>query len=271
MHYYIITGASRGLGEAIAKKLLGKNSHVYCLSRTINNNLISLSKENNFNLTYVPCDLSLPINSNHKLQGILDEIPPLSIQSITLINNAATIEPIRHIDNCSLQEITDTFNVNLLTPVTFTSTFIRKFKDLPAKKKVINISSTGSKKSYDGLSCYISSKAGLSQFTKVVAEEQKDQPYPVETMLVEPGSMDTEMQKKISSTPEKHCSWVERFREIRKRGLLGSVETTAEHVFRLVSGKLTTAGNGKISGFLMTTVISLPECYLVDSPILALL
>lgn len=37
MKYYIITGTSRGLGEAISKKLIKKGNHLFCISRNENN------------------------------------------------------------------------------------------------------------------------------------------------------------------------------------------------------------------------------------------
>lgn len=234
MHYYIITGASRGLGEAIAKKLLGKNTMVYCLSRTPCHRLTTFSEAQGYALKYVPCDLSAVSTANHALLGILNTIPPRKIESITLINNAATIEPLRPIQECDIAAIASTFNINLVSPVVYTSTFIRTFQDLKAAKKIVNISSTGSQRAYGGLSCYIGSKAGLSQFTKVIQEEQKREKFPVEMILFESGSLDTHMQDKIALVPEERFAWVQRFREMKKQGLLRSVDSAADHVISLV-------------------------------------
>ncbi|HEX8041197.1 MAG TPA: SDR family NAD(P)-dependent oxidoreductase [Chryseosolibacter sp.] len=215
MHFYIITGASRGLGEAVAKKLLGENNQIYCLSRTFSRHLITLSEGNGTRLSYIPCDLSNIGRANETLQHILEEIRGEDIESITLINNAGRIDPIRPIDRCDENEIIKTFNVNLLAPVIFTSSFVRSLSHLDVKKTIINISSTASKKIYDGLSCYISSKAALSQFTRCVEEEQKQPANPVKMILFEPGSMDTRMQEKVVQAAENRSASVLRFRRMR--------------------------------------------------------
>lgn len=41
MNYYIVTGTSRGLGEALAYKLLDDNNHLICISRKKNMSLIA--------------------------------------------------------------------------------------------------------------------------------------------------------------------------------------------------------------------------------------
>jgi benzil reductase ((S)-benzoin forming) len=39
MKYYIITGSSKGLGESLTKRLLGNGNHVFCISRSKNEQL----------------------------------------------------------------------------------------------------------------------------------------------------------------------------------------------------------------------------------------
>lgn len=268
MHFYIITGASRGLGAAIAKKLLAENSQIYCLSRTSNRHLIRLAEETGSRLSYVPCDLNDTMRANEILQHILEEIPWEDIESITLVNNAGRIDPIRPIERCDEKDIIRTFNVNLLAPVILTSSFVRSLSHLDAEKTIINISSTASKKTYDGLSCYISSKAALSQFTRCIEEEQKGPVNPVKIVLFEPGSMDTGMQEKIAHAGD-NLSSVLRFRRMRKEGFRDSVDQVAEKVISLIRGYSALAG-GKISRFAMTLLIYMQAIEDEICPIIAL-
>lgn len=235
MHHYIITGASRGLGEAIGKILLKKEHHVYSLSRSISEDLSRSSSDNDVPLTAIPCDLSSTSAATQTLRKLLREIRKSNPRSITLINNAATIEPIRPIDLCSEEEIVNTMNVNLIAPMVFTATFIRELKGSKIRRTVLNVSSTGCRRTYDGLSCYITSKAGLSQFTAVVAEEQKREEDAVNILLFEPGSMDTTMQEEIISTPEEHCSIVQRFKKLKSEGLLAAPEAIAQKITHLIA------------------------------------
>lgn len=235
MHHYIITGASRGLGEAVGKILLRKEHHVYSLSRSISDELSRSSRDNHLSLTSIPCDLSSTSAATQTLRELLRKIRKKNAQSITLINNAATIVPIRPIDLCSEEEIINTMSVNLIAPMVFTATFIKELKGSKIRRTVVNISSTGCRRTYDGLSCYITSKAGLSQFTAVVAEEQKRDDDGVNVILFEPGSMDTAMQEEIVSTPEEHCSIVQRFKKLKSDGMLTAPETIAQKITGLIA------------------------------------
>lgn len=59
MKFAIITGASRGLGEAIARRLLQEQMAVISVSRTENEQLKELALEKGFNYTHFHCNLSL--------------------------------------------------------------------------------------------------------------------------------------------------------------------------------------------------------------------
>jgi benzil reductase ((S)-benzoin forming) len=58
MNYYIVTGASRGLGEAIVKELLATNNVIFYLSRTSNPALEQLAESKKTEIFYEKCDLS---------------------------------------------------------------------------------------------------------------------------------------------------------------------------------------------------------------------
>ncbi len=58
MNYIIITGASKGLGEALTQKLMNKDNHLICISRTKNNTLIEEAAKNDVKLDYIEYDLN---------------------------------------------------------------------------------------------------------------------------------------------------------------------------------------------------------------------
>lgn len=53
MKYFIITGTSRGLGEALAYALLETGNQLFCISRTRNESLINAANERHVPLEYL--------------------------------------------------------------------------------------------------------------------------------------------------------------------------------------------------------------------------
>ncbi|ELR71627.1 Oxidoreductase, short-chain dehydrogenase/reductase family [Fulvivirga imtechensis AK7] len=238
MHVYIITGASRGLGEAVAAKLLGPHNHVVGISRTKSYDLWEYAKKFGYRLSHVPCNLGSAWYEVER--AIYDAFAAIDINdasSITLINNAATIEPIKPIDKCSSQDVASAFALNALAPFILTARFIEKTTDLRIEKRVINISSGASRKGYSGLSCYGSAKAALNQFTQSVASEQENCSYPVRMILFEPYKMDTAMQAKIRSVKKTDFPQVKKFKKAKKVGKLNSAGQVAEEIMRLLFEK----------------------------------
>ncbi|MCK4979719.1 MAG: (S)-benzoin forming benzil reductase [Candidatus Delongbacteria bacterium] len=234
MNYYIITSTSRGLGEAIAKKLLNKNNFLSCLSSTRNNQLIALSEEQNCNLHYIEFDLNKVNEIDNLMEEIFQKIDPENIGSINLINNAGTIKPIIAIEQHTSEEIINSFNVNLISPAMITSKFIAKTTGYSFEKRIINISSGASKKPYDGWSTYCSSKAALDMFTQSVSVEQNKKEFPVKIVSFDPGIIDTDMHNEIRESNVEDFSQLERFIDFKEKGSLLTVEFVADKLIKLL-------------------------------------
>ncbi|WP_262362627.1 SDR family NAD(P)-dependent oxidoreductase [Paenibacillus antibioticophila] len=58
MKHIIITGTSRGIGEALANQLLDKNHHLICISRTTNQQIIDQAQMRNCRIDYFNYDLT---------------------------------------------------------------------------------------------------------------------------------------------------------------------------------------------------------------------
>ncbi|MDA3838388.1 MAG: SDR family NAD(P)-dependent oxidoreductase, partial [Candidatus Delongbacteria bacterium] len=141
MNYYIITGTSKGLGEALANRLLNENNCLFCISRTKNSKLISLSEKHNTNLIYFGFDLNKANKIEHLLDDIFEKIDINKVESMNLINNAGTIKPIKTIEKLTSEEIINSFNVNLIAPTIIASKFIERTLNYSCEKRIINISS----------------------------------------------------------------------------------------------------------------------------------
>ena len=234
MNYYIITGTSRGLGKSIAKKLQVDGNHVIGISRKIDTKLLDISKKDNSRIDYIEFDLD-NVNIIEKLIIKIFSIIDLEkAEKICLVNNAGVIDPIKTIENCSIDEITTSFNVNTVAPIVITSKFIEKLKFIDIEKRVINISSGAGKKPYHGWSCYCSTKAAVDMFTRCVAVEQEKANYPTKILSFAPGIIDTGMQKKIRESSIENFDQLERFKNFKENDLLLTADFVADKVISLL-------------------------------------
>lgn len=237
MKYIIITGASRGLGEAITHKLISPNNYLFCISRKQNSELLDIAKIHDANLEYYEYDLNLAEKVESVIDNIFNKIDTSNIESISLINNAGLISPINRIEKCKNNEIISNIHVNLLAPILITASFIRNVHEFKIEKKVINISSGAAKKPYYGWSCYCSAKSGLDLFAKSVKVEQENEEYPVKIVSFNPGVMDTNMQKEIRACNSENFIQIERFKAFMDEGKLLSPELVANKIIQLLNSK----------------------------------
>ncbi len=153
----LITGASRGLGLALAKHWQADNT-VITLSRT-------QSAELGENVIFYPCDLSNEQELITNVQKISRDFPKIDL----LINNAAILAaaPLGILKNENISLMLD---VNLKAPILISKILFRKM--IQAKSgQIINILSMASKLSIVGDSVYAASKSGLEAFSKVLNKE----------------------------------------------------------------------------------------------------
>ncbi len=234
MRYFIITGTSRGLGKAIAKALIQKGHHVFCISRTVNNELKDYAKVHEGKFDYLPYNLSNLQGLRNLMFNIFSSIDLKHAESISLINNAGILSPIKPLEECRDSEILSNLHVNLAAPLILTSEFISRTKEFVGEKTVINISSGAGSKPHYGWSNYCASKAGVNLFTQSVGIEQEERKHPVKILALAPAIMDTTMQEEIRGTDKKNFIEVEKFKDYKTQGKLLTPEQVAEVVRNLL-------------------------------------
>lgn len=233
MHVYVITGASRGLGAALAQQLLQPGNRLYCVSRSRH---VSIEQEaaakgaEAFTHTF---DLSSVNEIDPLMQGIIEGLPQEQLSSLTLINNAGMIDPIVPAARMSNDAMKQNIEVNLVAPILLSTSFLRLTETISCEKRIVNISSGAGKNPYFGWSHYCTSKAGLDMFTKTVALEQlEDERF--KAVSIAPGVVDTQMQETIRSRNESDFIHVERFRKLKEEGKLLSPEESASFIIRIM-------------------------------------
>ena len=186
-----ITGASRGIGKAIAMKF-GENGANLVLVATKLDNLRSVEDEiKRFNVDYLLLagDVSNEDDVNSFVKKAIDKFKRVDI----LVNNAGITR-----DNLIMRMKSDDWdrvlNVNLKSAFLLSRAFTRYFIKQRAGK-IINISSVVGLMGNQGQINYASSKAGLIGLTKSLAKELGSRN--IQVNAIAPGFIQTEMTKDL--------------------------------------------------------------------------
>ncbi|MDQ0217775.1 (S)-benzoin forming benzil reductase [Peribacillus cavernae] len=234
MKTYMITGASKGLGEAVSVQCFQEGNHCILVARSTNVALIERAKLQGAQVTSISADLSIMEQLPAVIERVFSEIG--NSDELYLINNAGVVEPIKPAGQLEQGKLELSMKLNYLAPVILTNSFIDKTKDFTGKKTVVNISSGAALRPIHGWSAYCSTKAGLEMFTRVAGLEQQKEENPVKIISFSPGIMDTGMQANIRMADEKDFADAELFQSYKDKGTLRSPQLVAEKLFRLLEG-----------------------------------
>lgn len=185
----ILTGASRGMGTEIARWLAKAGARITLVARSADPLEEIAEKINHTGGEGLPfsADISEQTGCNEAIRKTMDRFGRLDV----LINNAGLLGPIAPVADADPDAWRYNIEVNLLGPFFLTHAALPHLR--AARGRVVNISSGAAVKSIRGWSAYCVAKAGLTHFTRVLAEEEPD----VISVAVRPGVVDTRMQEMI--------------------------------------------------------------------------
>jgi NAD(P)-dependent dehydrogenase (short-subunit alcohol dehydrogenase family) len=229
MHAAIVTGASRGLGEALAAALLARGFAVLGIGRTASARL----KSKHYH--HAACDLSRPALIAASVTPGLRALAAQKPASVTLVNNAAIVTPTGLIGRLDAAEVEDAFATNVGAPVVMADLFCRTFADDAIERRIINISSGAAQTAIAGSAVYSMSKAALEMLTRSIAAEHATPRF--RCISLRPGIFETGMQSYMRSLDPAEVPSVVMFRSFKENGLLKDpAEVAARIVDKLIEG-----------------------------------
>lgn len=185
MRHVIVTGASRGLGLAISRRLIQDGFHVAAVARKESDALCELMAEADGALSFEALDLS-------QVEAIPEFVRSLKKRfgaSYGLVNNAG-LGAHGILATMHNSEIEALIRVNVTAPIVLSKYVVRNMM-AAGEGRIVNISSIVASTGYNGLSVYGATKSALIGFTKSLAREVGR--VGVTVNAVAPGFVETDM------------------------------------------------------------------------------
>ena len=231
MRAAIVTGVSRGLGEALAAAMLERGFAVLGIGRTASAKLKGKLYH------YATCDLARPSLIAAQVTPALRKLAGHRADAVTLINNAAVPTPTGLIGRLDAAEIETALTTNAAAAVVMADLFCRTFATDAIERRIINISSAAAQTAIPGSAVYSMSKAAIEMLTRSIAAEHDEPRF--RCISLRPGIFETGMQAYMRSRDPDEFPSVGMFRGFKENGLLKDpADVAARIVDRLVIGAI---------------------------------
>ncbi len=184
----IVTGGSRGIGAAICEKLAQEGAQVvvnYVKNVQAAETVVNKIRKKRGNAFSFCCDVSDFSQVEHMMQETLDKYGGIDI----LVNNAGVF-PQAFVEEITPEEWRKAIDINLIGTFHCSKALIPYLKK-QGRGKIINCSTISANLPDVGISAYAAAKAGINNFTKVLAAELA--PYNITVNAYAPGIIETDM------------------------------------------------------------------------------
>jgi 3-oxoacyl-[acyl-carrier protein] reductase len=192
----VVTGASRGLGRAVALALARRGQRLVLLGRASpeQRETVEFASELSGHVALeVPADFRDPAAVEHAAAQVLSRVGAPGL----VVHNAGVVRR-QSVETTSLEQWDEQFAVNLRAPFVLTRALLPSMRAAGAGRFVFIGSISGTLGSPNA-AAYAASKWGLTGFAKSLAEELSDSGLMACTVL--PGSIDTDMLKGSNFAP----------------------------------------------------------------------
>jgi NAD(P)-dependent dehydrogenase (short-subunit alcohol dehydrogenase family) len=234
-HLTILTGASRGMGLAMAQQLLAPDRLLLCISRQGNAELAQQAEAAGAPLLQWSQDLAEPEAARERLREWLQSLTPAAWLSATLINNAGVIPRIGPLGDCPADELARALRVGLEAPMQLSAAFLKVTGGWTeagwrGPRKLLNISSGLGRSAMAAQAPYCAAKAGMDHFTRCCALEEAQHPHGAQLVSLAPGVIDTDMQVQLRAGDPAAFPDRQRFVELQKQGQLTAPDEAARRI-----------------------------------------
>lgn len=225
----VVTGASQGLGAAIAREFSQKNWFVFLLGRNPQNlDLVAKSCPHSHVLL---CDLTIPTQVESAAANLKAILVQKNLRLEALINNAG-IFAMHSVETGTDALWLQQFQVNMMGPVRITRALWPLFKEQKSGA-IVNVSSTLGLKPTAQTAAYSASKAAMINWTVALAQEGG--PLGIRANCLCPGIVDTPIHGFHTLPAEQKSAAVKGMSSLQPLGRIGQPIDIAPAAYFLAS------------------------------------
>ena len=221
-----ITGASSGLGAALAASVPHDDAHVVSISRSPGGD----------GTEHLPADLADPAAWSAVANHMLVRLAAFSGSRVIFVHNAGTLDPIGFAGDVDFAAYRSNVLLNSAAGQVLGHAFLAAVTEagFSGSVQLAMVSSGAAAKPYPGGSSYCAGKAALDHWVRTVGAEQRARGSSVSVLSVAPGSVETAMQAQIRATGPADFPNVERFRQRHEQGDIKEPEEAARAIWSVL-------------------------------------
>ncbi len=220
----IVTGASRGLGAAVARWLAKSGAAVTLVARS-EEKLLEVAADVG-RLGGSSLVVKADVSDFHACRTAVETTRDHFGRIDSLVNNAGIVQPLAPIADTDPDDWRHSIEVNLFGSFYLVRAAISDLRK--HKGRIVNVSSGAATMALENASAYCTGKAALNHFTRVLAAEEKG----LTALTVRPGVVDTGMQAVLRNEADNAlpAQQIAYYRQLKERGELEPPEVPARAI-----------------------------------------
>lgn len=219
-----ITGASRGIGRALAQAVPWADADV-----------LDVSRSGGSGHPHVEADLATVGGWDALGESFTEQLTGLSAgDRAVLVHNAGTLEPIGFAGEVDTAAYDGNVLLNAAAPQAIGHRFLAAVAGRDLEAHLVVLTSGAASSPYPGWSAYGAGKAAVDQWVRTVGKEQQERGG-VQVLAIAPGVVDTDMQRHIRSVDPHDFPNQPRFVELHRQGELRDPGEVAQQLWAAVT------------------------------------
>jgi benzil reductase ((S)-benzoin forming) len=223
-----ISGASAGIGRALAETVPYPDAHVVDISRS----------GGVAGTEHLPADLADPASWSAVEAHFQARLGTFEGARAVFIHNAGTLEPMGFAGEVDSDGYRAQVLLNAAAPQALGHGFLRATQGFAGEAHLVMLTSGAASRPYEGWSAYCAGKAAVDMWVRTVGAEQARRGSRTRVIAVGPGVVATGMQEQIRTLDERDFPQVERFRGLHERGELRDPADAARGIWGLLERDL---------------------------------
>lgn len=219
-----VSGASRGIGRAVAAAVPWPDARVVDISR---------SGSDLPGVEHLAADLTDPAGWAAVGAVLRDELAGFAGRRVAFVHCAGMLSPVGFVGEVDGPAYTRNVLLNSAAPQALGQAFLEAVRDFDGEKCFVTLTSGAANKVYEGLSSYGAGKAAGDRWVATVGAEQ-DRRGGCRVLSVAPGVVETAMQAELRASDDRDLPSRSRFAELHDTGQLRSPEDAARQLWAAV-------------------------------------